>query len=594
LVSGPFILIDFMKIGVILHYNTKQTLTRIDMQRYLLTVVSAAVLLAGCNQDQQQTVVTAVDAADTPSFFETVPAETPYLYATLEPTPSDLIDHFIGKAQPMLDKAQVNLSTVLEQIGNDQGKGAGVAKAILEEFDGKLSREGFESIGLSLEANVLAYGYGPFPVIRLGIGDATAINAFIGRVMQKAGLEAQPQSLNGADYWRFDEEEMGFVAAVLDDHIVFSVLPSALVDARLPELLNQQQPANTLDVTASINALNAENGYTPHGSGYLDFAAVTSLILEGDSPEAQAIKAMTHMDEHVLSEQCKAEIRAIAGQFERLETGYTELSKERMGFNVALDLEDSLASQLAALTVAGIGFNSDPGGLTSFAFGVDIMQMREWALELVAGRIANPYQCEEFQGLNQQFTDVEAKMNKPIPPFVGNFLGIRGRLDDVDLSTGSPTNLKGVVALATSNPEMLIGMAQMFLPSMAELTVTKNAEPVALPLEGLPVPAEIENPHVAMSNNGIGISLGAGSEAGLTDFLSNNGSDTGTIFALGYDFGFYMSQISGTVAQGVKKPIGEIVDADTMAFYTNLIDRQYSEVRLTTQGIEASQVISFK
>lgn len=564
------------------------------MQRYLLTAVSAALLLAGCYQGQDQAVEQAIEAPDTPSFFASVPADTPYLYATLEPTPAEVIDYFIGKAQPMLDKAQAKLSQALEQIENDQDQAAAVARAVLEEFDGKLSREGLASLGISLQANFLVYGYGPFPVIRVGIGDATAINELIARVMQKAGLELQPQSLDGTDYWRFDKDKIGFITAVLDDHIVFSVLPSTLVDARLPELLNQQAPAETLDVVSSIGKLNAENGYTPHGSGYLDFAVVSSFILDNDSPEAVAIKAMGHHEGELLSEQCKSEFVAIASQFDRLETGYTELSTERMGFNLVLDLEETLASQLAALTVAGIGFNEDPGGLTAFALGLDLMQLRDWALQLIADRNASPYQCEHLQNLNQGFAAAGAKLNQPVPPFVGNFLGFRGRLDNIDLSSGNPTGIKGVFALATSNPEMLMGMAQMFLPSMAELTVKKNAEPVALPLAGLPIPEEIENPFIAMTDNGIGISVGEGSEAGLVDFLANNGSETGTIFALGYDFGFYMNQITGMVAHGVKKPIGELVDSDTVDFYTSVIDRQYNEIRLTTQGVEVSQVITFK
>jgi len=564
------------------------------MQRLLLTAVSAVLLLAGCNREQQDAVSQADPAPATPSYFDTVPADTPYLYATLEPTPVEVIDHFIGKSQPMIDEAQAQLSKELARLEVDGSEHANLGKAILEEFNGKLSREGLESLGFSMQANFLAYGYGPFPVIRIGIGDASLIRETIGRVVAKTGHELPAETLGGTEYWRISEDKMGVVIAVLEDHIVFSVLPADLVDSRLPELLNQQQPAATLDVSAAIGALNAENGYTPHGSGYLDFDALSSLILDGDSPEALALRELAHFDENPLSEACRTEISAIAGHFVRLETGYTQLSTESIGFGVALDLEDSLASQLAALTVAGIGFNQDPGGLASFAMGFDLMQLRDWIMQLATDRTANPYQCEHLQDLNQQFAQAQDQINQPIPPFIGNFMGFRGRLDSVDMSTGEPTNIKGVFALATSNPEMLLGMAQMFLPSMAELTVTKNSDPVALPLVGLPVPEGIENPHISMSDNGLGISLGEGAEAGLNDFLSNNGSDTGTIFALGWDFGFYMDQITGQLAKQTGGSIDDLVEPNAMKFYSDLIDRQYNEIRLTEQGVEASQVITFK
>lgn len=564
------------------------------MQRYLLIAVSATLLLAGCNREQEETALKDEQVSDLPSFYATVPADTPYLFATLEPTPIEVIDYFIGKSQPMLDRAQAQLSLTLEQFQDTESEGVVLARAVLEEFDGKLSRDGLESLGLSLQPNFLAYGYGPFPVLRIGIGDAVAINALIARILEKTGHDLPTQSLNGTEYWRFTEEEFGVVIAVLDDHMVFSVMPASLIDARLPELLNQQQPGETLDVYSSISALNAENGYTPHGSGYLDFTRLSSLFLDGSSPEALAMKEMIHSDGETLSEQCKTEYASIAGQFERLETGYTELSTERMGFGLVLDLEDSLASKLAALTVTGIGFNKDPGGLASFAVGLDLMQLREWIMQLAAARNASPYQCEHLQDLNQRFTEMQEQVNQPIPPFVGNFMGLRGRLDSIDLSSGEPTNISGVFALATSNPEMLLGMAQMFLPSMAELTVDKNADPVALPLQGLPIPEGIENLHIAMSDRGIGISIGAGAETGLNDFLGNNGSETGTVFALGYDFGFYLDQITGSMARASGQPLDGIFKADVMAFYSDLIDRQYNEIRLTEQGLEASQVITFK
>ena len=356
------------------------------MQRYLFTAVSAFLLLAGCNQAEQEAVSVVEQAAKLPSFYKTVPADTPYLYATLEPTPTDIIDHFIGKTQPMLNLAQAQLSSTLEQLRNNEGEKNKLGVAVLEEFDGKISREGLESLGLSLQPDFLAYGYGPFPVVRIGIGDAAAIKALIARVAEKTGLTLPAQSLNGAEYWSINEDDVSAVVAVLDDHIVFSVMPQNLIEARLPEILNQQQPAATLDVVSSIGALNAENGYTPHGSGYLDFAKISTLLLDGTSPEALALKEMLHSGPGSLSEQCKVEFASIASQFERLETGYTQMSTESMGFGIALDLEESLAAQLAALTVAGIGYDKDPGGLASFAVGFDLMQLREWIMQLAASR----------------------------------------------------------------------------------------------------------------------------------------------------------------------------------------------------------------
>jgi len=52
--------------------------------------------------------------------------------------------------------------------------------------------------------------------------------------------------------------------------------------------------------------------------------------------------------------------------------------------------------------------------------------------------------------------------------------------------------------------------------------------------------------------------------------------------------------VTGAMARGMTKSMDDIVEPDAMKFYADLIDRQYNEIRLTNQGVEASQVVTFK
>ena len=56
--------------------------------------------------------------------------------------------------------------------------------ALLDEFEGKLNREGLESLGWDPQSSNVIYGVGAFPVARMGLSDAATLRATILRVLE--------------------------------------------------------------------------------------------------------------------------------------------------------------------------------------------------------------------------------------------------------------------------------------------------------------------------------------------------------------------------------------------------------------------------
>src|SRR6185312_6647592 len=84
--------------------------------------------------------------------------------------------------------------------------------------------------------------------------------------------------------------------------------------------------------------------------------------------------------------------------------------------------------------------------------------------------------------LNEGFAKLgPATQKAAIPPF-GDLLGVRLALDTLtDNPTSSLPTFSGRLVLATSNPTGLLAMGQMMVPALAQLKLTNDGKPVALP-----------------------------------------------------------------------------------------------------------------
>ena len=70
-----------------------------------------------------------------------------------------------------------------------------------------LGREGFESLGLSLEAHSVIYGVGVFPVFRMTLKDGAVFDAAMKRIEEKGNLKPEMRDLGGVKYRYYQYRE---------------------------------------------------------------------------------------------------------------------------------------------------------------------------------------------------------------------------------------------------------------------------------------------------------------------------------------------------------------------------------------------------
>jgi hypothetical protein len=77
--------------------------------KVLAVFAISAVMLAGCGKDEESVETSSAFSSDS-TLLKYVPADSPYVVASLEPLPDDVMDEI----EPMLDKVLRSYRSVLE------------------------------------------------------------------------------------------------------------------------------------------------------------------------------------------------------------------------------------------------------------------------------------------------------------------------------------------------------------------------------------------------------------------------------------------------------------------------------------------------
>jgi hypothetical protein len=572
--------------------------------RTSIVVAVLALTLTACGRKEEP----AAGAGN--ALLDYVPADTPYLAANLEPLPEDVVDAYLQRVQPVLDEMQTQLSKAradLEAQGAvdaNEDPGERLALALLRELDGKLSREGLASLGLDIRSHKVAYGLGAFPILRMGLSDPAALRATIQRVLDGAGVKAPEQSLQGVAYWRVGPDAdhdtpVGLYLSILEDHLAIGVLPASVESEVLPAFLGLQRPAQS-NARAMLAELDRTRGYTPYGSAILDLRLLADQFLLPDSLTARVLAGAGEYDPASITPECVAEVHGIIDNAPRMTGGTTELGTAAVGYQYRVEMPATLAASLTRLAARIPAADALSTRVLDLAFGLRLGAARDFLREKANAIAQSPYRCAFLSELNNRAEEALVQLNQPLPPFVNNFLGLRVSLDEIAASQGGlPAGARGHLALHVEQPEMFLGMAQMFLPDLAALGLKAGEPPMQLPESLLPVPGLVA--FAAMTGDAIGLSLGAGEEAGLPAYLDRDAGPEGMFLSLGYDSAAYLAYTE-QLLEGSAVDIGQDGSGDgaeavaqvARQVYRDMADRSMTTLQFGPDGLVIDGRMTFK
>jgi hypothetical protein len=575
--------------------------------RLAFATLALTLLAAGCSRSEEP-------AAAATALLAYVPPDTPYLAANLEPLPEAVVDAYLAHMQPALDEMQVQLAAARAELEADRAAtgddpAARLALAVLRQLDGKLSRAGLSSLGLDIVAQKVVYGLGVFPVLRTGVSSPDSLRATITGILDDAGITGAQQTYQDVSFWRLtgdgqDDVPLGLYLAVRDDHFAVGLLPPAFETELLPLFLGLAPPANPV-AAARLAELNRAHGYTPFGSGILDLHLLADQFLQAGTVTARVMAAAGEYDPASVTAECVSEIHGIIDQAPLVTAGTTEFSNAAIAYQYRVESPATLAGQLAGL-VARLP-SADPAStrMLDLSFGMRFGAVRDFLREKASAIVDAPYLCEHLQDINDSAANALAQLDQPMPPFVNNFRGLRISLTELMLGEETlPADARGQLALHVEQPEMFVGMAQMFLPDLSTLNLAPGGDPVQVPSSLIPLPGLVA--FAAMSSEAIGLSVGAGEETGLKDFLAREPGPQGRFLSAGYDMAAYLDYTDRMTAPGhdpgpdadagegdVPEGVFAIGRAAREA-YRNMADRSYTSLQFGADGLVIDARVTFK
>lgn len=577
------------------------------LSRLIVIALCSAFVLAACGKSEEEASVAAL-AADS-SLLKYVPADSPYIFANVEPMPEAVLD----KLEPRLDRVlraydallRQAVSSALTEAGDAAGASADAEKfaAVAAELSALMSVEGLRGAGIDRESTAVLYGNGLLPVLRMSVSDSGLFEAALDRIEDKAEQEMSVQAIGDHSFRYIAADQVKLILAPQDDQVVVTMAPTSFDDEGISQLLGLTPPARSIADARTLRTLAETYGYTPQLVGFVDMQAlVERLIGEPSGLDAKLFASTGMKARPQLSAVCKTEIREVATIAPRIVFGYTDITTEQMQSHALLELRDDIGKGLAALPVAVPGLNRDPGGLFSFGMSLDVMAARKFYEARLDALEADPYTCESFAQMQAGVAAGRQALQQPVPPMIYDFRGFLAVINDLeglDLASGAPpTSIDGRFLLAMKNAPSLLALGAMFSPELAGLSLEPDGEPV--PFRSQQLAGIVDSVYVAMTDDAIALSFGAGMQDGLEGMMAADADANGTTLTFSMDASRYYAFIGEAImlaeedSDAPMPPEMQAVMNEVMLSFSELYERMRLAVRLTDRGIELDTTITLK
>ena len=474
----------------------------------IISLVIAAGLLAACGKSQ--------DNADAPLAF--VPADTPYVYANLEPTPAAVTEQWSKRMQEYWPAVFRMYDGMLSDAKSLSERERRIATALLNELKTHDSWDKLRTIGLKPDMRVAFYGVGVVPVLRIELGDPTAFKAEVARIEEKLGEKIPLAKVGDQNYWQLGNDKIAAAIAIEGTHLVVTPLPPNADDALKRTLLGITRPAQTLAAAGKLQALAKQYGYSPYGEGFIDFVRVTERLSNAPTgSDAEFAKAMG-LPATATDATCRAEFVDFAHKFPRFVMGAEELSPQRVRIGAQLEIESNLAQQITASLVPAPGTGAPGRGLMDVSVALPLLKLKDFWIKQADAVAAKPFACAGLTTFNDGFHQMKSKLDVTIPPPFSDLTGARFVLDKAEPRDAGIPDAAGMLLMGSNNPMAALAMAQLALPGLKDLKLAADGKPVALPA-GL-APAGTPPLFAAMSDKAIALAAGSGEDAALGQFLA--------------------------------------------------------------------------
>lgn len=516
--------------------------------RLCLVAVVAGALSCGGGAPQPATLSSRWSA---PSILAEVPADAPYLIALLEPMNDALRRRMLQDFDAQLAQSM----KALDKLRGDSGKLEPWMRAVrllADELRGKGASAWFDQLGIDPKGRFVIYGQSLWPVARIELNDPAKLRAVIARMLAAAGVQPQQRTLEGRAYWLAASGPVSFVSAVLDREAVAAVLPTAVVDAALPQVLGIRPPEHSLAATTTVPELLAHHRFLGVFLGYFDAHRIIDVIA---GPQPRPIDAPIRAATGPVSPDCRADLDRLAAAVPRLVIGYHRLDDTGFDASLVLETPPATVAALRKLHASVPEVTAQHPGQPLFAMGaaLDPDQLIAWLQNAARQIRERPFRCPWFTEWNDAAAEITAKLATPLPP---TWRGVRGFSMTIDNASILPPSITGHVLVAGDRVGDLVQSLAGQIPAIAGIPLSRDGQPIALPTRQLQIPVPA---HFALTTDRLVIAAGDGSERRVTEHLRSPAPRASPLFTMRFDAP-RLQEIFAALGQSPLENLGSLHD----------------------------------
>jgi hypothetical protein len=462
-----------------------------------------------------------------PKILAHVPADTPYVFASLDPWPREVVEQYLADSRPQLDQAIASMRAAPDA----GGPGARFVLALFEEIAADFTVAGIEKNGFNPRARAAFYGLGLLPAARVEILDAARVEALVERALTKSGFTLPRESYRDRRYWAFrPTPEVTVVVALHAGELIVGVAPSSMLARVLPLLYGDQRLGPSLAETGGLEKLAVEKGLGRQFVGYVDLMAAAAALTDETRPLVRDTLAALGAVPPAAS--CRPELARLASLSPRWLMSASWIPPRQATGSVVMELDATVARDLmtARATVPGVGA---PLGTATLSFGaaVDLGRLLDLMRRGAESVLRNPYRCDALAWVNEAADELAQELAPgKVPGWASELRGFVAVLESVEPGLAFPT-IKAHGLLAASDPIQLIDLAKRGISQLSGLEIPPDGRPVPIPGGLIP----LMTGHVAMKGQLLGLSLGPGSELQLVQLMSTPPLPSQPVFAMAFD-----------------------------------------------------------
>ena len=474
-----------------------------------------------------------------PAVLTQVPAEAPYVFASIEPLSEPVrarallqleveLGQLVDRAQHMSADQIVARTKAADRAMLAPWIRAGVAVA--RELNAKDMANVASQLGLATSGRFVLYGLSVWPVLRLEVANPVRLRQVIERALAASGVPVQQATQDGRAYWSTGTPEVTMIASVLARDVVFAVVPTAALAGVLPELLGTRPPAQPLIATTALPDLLARHRLIGYAFGYVDVHRLIDIVA-GRGPVA--LDAPIHALTGTVPPACGADLDRLAQVAPRLVFGYHRLDEAGFEGGLVVESPSPIASALTRLGAAAPEVTAALGQAALFAVGAAFNFDETIALlRGVTSEIhAHPFSCPWLAGINRQSDLLATKLAFPFPPLLRDLHGASLVIDRGEIL---PPSIEGHLLIASNHAAALVPLATTLVPALSGLKLKDDGVPVELPTQKLGIPL-LSSTHVAMSGDRLAIATGTDSDHRATAELAVATPRSSPLFTIAFD-----------------------------------------------------------